>query len=232
MGTLHMLRLNINAAAVLEHGLHAGLDTPDWGYLLHVFLTDLFGTKAPRPFHIDARNVSADRICVLGYVTEDPETLRTDAQLFANPIVWSGVDWTSKPMPVQFQAGQRFGFSVRVCPVIRRHNEESRTIELDAFRSHRHLSRDGAYREWIRNRIAGATVLRSDLRYFQVNTLLRRTQAETVAERKNQKLRRPDAVIEGTLEVTDPERFHTTLVQGVGRHRGFGFGMVLLRRPI
>jgi CRISPR system Cascade subunit CasE len=245
-----MLRLNVHARAVLEHARHAGLcsDAPewvDWGYLLHVYLTDLFGTKAPRPFHVDTRNIThgipsrvpracgderEDRLCVLGYVTEDPETLRADAQQFANPVVWSGVDWTSKPMPTRFESGQRFGFSVRVCPVKRRH-DKGPAIEVDAFRRDRWLDRGTAYHDWIRNRIGGATVLRSDLQGFRLDPLLRRTQAETVADRQKRKLFRPDAVLEGLLQVTDPDRFRATLIQGVGRHRGFGFGMVLLRRP-
>lgn len=234
MGSLHMLRLNVQARAVLEHARHAGLcsdtsDWVDWGYLLHVYLTDLFGAKAPRPFHIDMRDKEV--LCVLGYVTEDPETLRADAQQFANPVVWSGVDWTSKPMPTRFEPSQRLGFSVRVCPVVRRHNEEDRIIEADAFQPTRWSSRDAAYHHWIGTRIGGATVLRSGLKSFRVDPLLRRTQAATVADRKKQKLSRPDAVLEGLLQVTDPTQFHRSLIQGIGRHGGFGFGMLLLRRP-
>ncbi|MEE8524028.1 MAG: type I-E CRISPR-associated protein Cas6/Cse3/CasE [Thermoanaerobaculia bacterium] len=42
---------------------------------------------------------------------------------------------------------------------------------------------------------------------------------------------RPDALLTGTLEVTDPDAFATLLARGVGRHRAFGFGMLLLRPP-
>lgn len=41
----------------------------------------------------------------------------------------------------------------------------------------------------------------------------------------------PDAVITGTLMVTDPEAFAAGLVRGIGRHRAFGFGMLLLTPP-
>ena len=41
--------------------------------------------------------------------------------------------------------------------------------------------------------------------------------------------RRPDVTFRGTLQVTDPDRFHALLARGVGRHRAFGFGMLLLR---
>jgi CRISPR system Cascade subunit CasE len=42
--------------------------------------------------------------------------------------------------------------------------------------------------------------------------------------------RRPDATFRGTLRVDDPARFAAAaLARGVGRHRAFGFGMLLLR---
>jgi CRISPR system Cascade subunit CasE len=42
----------------------------------------------------------------------------------------------------------------------------------------------------------------------------------------------PDAIMQGTLIVSDPEAFHALLARGVGRHRAFGFGMLLLRPPL
>ncbi|GAB4211209.1 MAG: hypothetical protein OHK0013_32690 [Sandaracinaceae bacterium] len=42
---------------------------------------------------------------------------------------------------------------------------------------------------------------------------------------------RPNAVLEGTLRVTDADAFRALLARGLGRHRAFGFGMLLLRRP-
>jgi CRISPR system Cascade subunit CasE len=40
---------------------------------------------------------------------------------------------------------------------------------------------------------------------------------------------RPNAVLEGTLRVVDAEAFRALLARGVGRHRAFGFGMLLVR---
>lgn len=41
---------------------------------------------------------------------------------------------------------------------------------------------------------------------------------------------RPNAVLTGTLRVTDADAFRALLARGIGRHRAFGFGMLLLRR--
>jgi CRISPR system Cascade subunit CasE len=42
-------------------------------------------------------------------------------------------------------------------------------------------------------------------------------------------MQRPNVVLEGTLRVTQTEGFRAVLARGVGRHRAFGFGMLLLR---
>ena len=39
----------------------------------------------------------------------------------------------------------------------------------------------------------------------------------------------PDATLQGTLAVVDSGAFQALLARGVGRHRAFGFGMLLLR---
>ena len=39
----------------------------------------------------------------------------------------------------------------------------------------------------------------------------------------------PDAVMRGILTITDAEAFFNLLTRGVGRHRAFGYGMLLLR---
>ena len=41
----------------------------------------------------------------------------------------------------------------------------------------------------------------------------------------------PEALMRGTLRVTDPAAFAALLARGVGRHAAFGFGMLLLRPP-
>jgi CRISPR system Cascade subunit CasE len=63
---------------------------------------------------------------------------------------------------------------------------------------------------------------------FQVDRFARRHHREDV--RKLVK-GRPAVTFEGTLTVTDGEQFEALLARGVGRHRAFGFGMLLLRPP-
>ena len=41
----------------------------------------------------------------------------------------------------------------------------------------------------------------------------------------------PDAILQGTLAVSNEETFAEILRNGVGRHRAYGYGMLLLRPP-
>jgi CRISPR system Cascade subunit CasE len=63
---------------------------------------------------------------------------------------------------------------------------------------------------------------------FQRERLARQTHR---GERRWEFCDRPDATMTGTLEVADAAAFHALLTRGVGRHRAFGFGMLLLRPP-
>jgi CRISPR system Cascade subunit CasE len=93
--------------------------------------------------------------------------------------------------------------------------------------------REDAYNLWLQaqvNRQRGIVIAESRLRCFRLENVFRRTQAETVGQRKNRIFLRPAAVVEGTLDVIDPDAFQILLRDGVGRHRSFGFGMLLLRR--
>jgi CRISPR system Cascade subunit CasE len=55
--------------------------------------------------------------------------------------------------------------------------------------------------------------------------LLRRTHGN---HRTTKRLERPDVRFEGDLTVRDAERFHEWLAHGIGRHRAFGFGALML----
>ena len=42
---------------------------------------------------------------------------------------------------------------------------------------------------------------------------------------------RSDAVLRGVLSITNPRAFAELLARGIGRHRSYGYGMLLLRPP-
>lgn len=97
------------------------------------------------------------------------------------------------------------------------------------------LDRAGIYRDWLAARIAasGCAVPRAiHLVALRRTTVVRRGRRPDGAEdpaRPVRPMERPEAVFSGLLEVTAPEAFTGWLGRGIGRHRAFGFGMLLLR---
>lgn len=93
------------------------------------------------------------------------------------------------------------------------------------------LDRERVYTAWLGRELArdGAASLEDGARLasFMREPVFRQGEP-TVTRRRT--MQRPNAVLEGTLKVRDAAAFRALLRRGVGRHRAFGFGMLLLRR--
>ena len=87
------------------------------------------------------------------------------------------------------------------------------------------------YTDWLRERFsdAGADLDHAQLDAFHLSTVLRRSSPDDTGRRRLLDQRGPDARFSGRLTVREPERFGAALGRGLGRHRAFGFGMLLLR---
>lgn len=215
--------------------LHARQDD-DLGYVLHAALRAAFGDLAPAPFALVRDTARPARL--LAYSGHAAAALREHASAFAEPDVagFLGLaDLAEKPMPDRFAEGRRLGFSLRVRPVVRtdRAGDRAHTRERDAFLAAIEGTAPGAgpsrgdvYQAWLAQRLAegGARPEQLILDSFRLTTTMRRDSA-----RKPRGLRGPDASFSGVLAVADPDRFAALLARGVGRHRAFGFGMLLLR---
>lgn len=241
---LHLVRIELSVPRLIEMGQRRHLvgRALDEDYLVHCALGEVFGEEAPRPFAVTGRGRD-HRVVVHGYATLEREALCERAQRFAEPSVYHIVDWpslASKPMPTVWPAGTVLGFTVRACPVVRmkKAGEHNRAgAEVDAFFARCWtvgdpripVDRGEVYREWLGQQVerhGGARLLDVGLERFQVGQLLRRTQEEA---RKSHVCKRPDATLGGILEVTQGEAFTGLLRRGIGRHRSFGFGMLLLK---
>jgi CRISPR system Cascade subunit CasE len=240
----------------------------DTGYLVHMQLGELFGEMVPKPFRID--RIDDQLIRVLAYSDHPASILKVHAEALAelrgersvpwlhgtalnaiqSPLIHSICDWqsfTDKPMPNIFKPGQRFGFELRACPVVRlakagikitRDGDKiqvKKGAEVDVFiqqawaRPDEKLSRETIYREWLEGqfkRRGGARLTGFRLKSFRCEKLIRRDHA---ARREAHQIKRPDAQIDGEIEITDSKAFTNMLRAGLGRHRGFGFGMLVLR---
>ena len=213
----------------------------DADYLVHALFCALFGAIAPAPFF---RN----RDEVLAYSNKDRSALIEQAHTYSMPQAYSCLDWercATKPLPTKWPVGKCLGFECRVCPVVRgpaghrRSNELEKckdAPEVDAYlarvwRDSAAPPREAVYKEWLSRELArwaSASLISAELKAFRLTRLLRRTQRSENG-RRSLGVTRPDVLFRGTLRIDDGEAFPRLLERGLGRHRAFGFGMLLFR---
>jgi CRISPR system Cascade subunit CasE len=212
-----------------------GIHDDDLGYALHALLKANFGDLAPKPF---ALRLPPQRDAeLLAYSSEPGESLRERAAAVAEPAAMEAIglnSLASKVMPIRWQVGARFGFEVRVRPMMRtdKDGNRERSREVDAFLvSPEGSNRGEVYAGWLRQRMAegGAELDRAHLKAFRLTRVSRRSMAKEDSPRALRHPMGPDATFTGLLAVRDPEAFAGLLARGIGRHRAFGFGMLLLR---
>ena len=83
--------------------------------------------------------------------------------------------------------------------------------------------REEVYRDWLAQRLSdrGARLEDAALRSFQRVRVVRKLRAHASEG--------PDAVMQGAVTVTEPRKFADLVAHGLGRHRAYGYGMILLR---
>ncbi|MBV8455542.1 MAG: type I-E CRISPR-associated protein Cas6/Cse3/CasE [Acetobacteraceae bacterium] len=238
---LFMVRAEFGQQPLMRFADRTGLNlrVADGGYILHAALAALFGDAAPRPFLV--RDIGARRLTLLGYASSSHHELSDRARALADPLAVDTIDLDSicsKPMPSAWRAGALYRFETRVCPVARISGRSAgeKPREVDVF-LHRCLrvsdetlvDREAVYREWLARELArdGAASLReARIVRFQRQRLARRDRSGPNPHLR--RCERPDVMLAGVLEVASPPAFAALLRRGLGRHRSFGFGMLLL----
>ncbi len=241
---LYMVSVPLDIGNLIRTTRATSAADEDTGLLLHHCLSALFGKAALQPFWL-APSLSDRSSIVLGYSAEPAAVLEARARLDASPELHQAVQWdrlASKEMPATFAKGTTLGYTIRYCPVTRLASDREfadgttfkRGSEIDVW-LHRRLSAAGEltlarapiYQEWFSDRLAGAANIDS----FQMNSFKRVSLARKThsSKRTTRRLERPAVEATGELTVAEPEKFCQLLARGVGRHRAFGFGMLLLR---
>lgn len=216
-------------------GIRQASRAPDNGYVWHALLTAAFGDNAPRPF--------VDRIAlrsnlVLGYTAMAPDQLPTNREMDELARAALRVNSIEKTvMPGSWRAGQSLSFEVRCRPIVRtrRHARSGNIDEMDAAVhasiENPRAGREQAYSEWLERELGreGACKLeQARMVSFRRTCVLRRSQG---GDRKPQLIEGPEVWMAGRLVVEQPIRFQSLLRRGLGRHRAFGFGCLLVARP-
>lgn len=196
------------------------------GMAIHKLLRETFGELAPQPFRIIAPK-GGWRGSLYGYATADASTLRAAASSYACPLQAKALPSAlidSKLMLADWNVGRRLGFEILIRPVVRAEGER------DAFQRLRERledvdespGREDAYAAWLAERLerGGARLEQARLEAFSLTRIWRAPNGGPVG---------PHALMRGALTITDSARFGAALAGGIGRHKAYGYGMLLLR---
>ncbi len=245
MAEVHLVRLILDHRELLRVAVRHRLGgSADDGALLHAGLSVMFATSTARatvPLHTyavdDFRMAAAngrDELCLLAYSSFDEHALLSRMGPGAGRLLR---ECKTRSMPA-FEIGDRLGFRARVCPVVRTRRPGSRPLnadaegrvisrEVDAFvhatlASDAQVDRERVYVQWIQRELG-----RDDASSLDA-ARLEEFRREQVRRSSGGRLERPNAVMQGVLTVRAADAFRQLLVRGLGRHRAFGFGMLLL----
>jgi CRISPR system Cascade subunit CasE len=223
----------------------------DMGYPIHSLLTAAFGENAPRPF----RYVDDDQ-ALLAYTHLNDASMAQHVAL-ADPEVAaalglgasaSSAGYSLRAFPSKWEVGHTLGFSVRIRPIghdIRTGQERDVSLAAVERSNGAPLDRHRIYLDWFCERLdkqGGARLCSHDadddstqahdaqVTHYRLLDVVRKTQKTAGSDvRKNKVITGPDVIIQGHLQVTDTEKFAALLSGGIGRHKAFGYGLLLLR---
>ncbi|MDN5938811.1 MAG: type I-E CRISPR-associated protein Cas6/Cse3/CasE [Salinisphaera sp.] len=244
---MHMIELALKSDRLVAHAQmqgHNHIHDEDLGYAVHGWLRDAVGEAAPRPFRLMEQRNGALRL--LGYSKTDAKTLHERASQLAPPLAFEVCDWNgaaSKPLDgIAWRRGQRLAFELRACPVVRGKQGERDAFlaQLPANDESMADARAAVYGHWLAKQLQesdnpdkkNAAQLEEgafNLKGFRLVSTWRQGQTSVQAGRKGRRVVRPDALLTGQLTVLNPDAFRNLLYCGIGRHRAFGFGMLLVR---
>jgi CRISPR system Cascade subunit CasE len=215
-------------AVTLSHTARHDVDM-----LIKSALTEAFGGAVVRPWslHRQAGPVAT----VIGYSAIPVADIETRLGMALPSIRTAIKALYGHALPI-LAAGQKFRFSVRLCPTIRVTPSKDKSHahgEIDAFlvavqRGETNIEREGVYTRYLIERLKGASVERVKLTRFRLEEMSRPHRGTSARPSSFAQRVVPDAVLGGLLTVVDPTAFAQTLMSGVGRQRAFGRGYVRL----
>ncbi len=240
MKPLFMIELKFDVVALYRfmhtQGLFRSEDDAELGYEIHAWLGAAFAEMAPKPWRLLMDKHRPPRI--LAYAPHAANTFQQRMIEFAEPSVFQVCPepqlMISSRMIPEWEKERKLGFQTLVCPVGRKARSG---IEKDLFLIHadnqddtHKLNRETIYCEWAKQRFNNYSVVVDSIRLAGFRLVKQRRQTQTSqGKRLFHLIVRPQALLEGEITIKDPQKFTLLLRHGIGRHRSFGFGMILLR---
>jgi len=197
--------------------------------ILKTILWESFSGGVVRPWAAHAQRGPITTI--VGYSQAGADDLNKRRAL-ALPSVQAAVGEALTAALPSLGAGEQYRFSIRLVPTVRITKSETRRygerdaflVKVEAAAKDGLLTRDDVYRDYLSERLPGATIDTSRLVQFRLRPFMRPREDGSVAKKTM-----PEAVLEGTITVSDPEKLIPAIAQGVGRQRAYGCGMLRLQ---
>lgn len=226
--TLNMIRARLDYRALHEWMQEKDLSDQDHG--MHCLLGETFGSLAPRVFRtIGPRTGNIGTL--YGYCQAAAEELLETARATADPvnleIIQEG-SLTGKSMDLNWKEGQQLNFELRARPVARVPRPDGRRYrEIDFYQpGNGFQNREEAYAHWLGKQLDRKGAARLD----RVQVPVCR-QVRSCRNRHGRPVEGPDVIFNGALTVLDTGKFQAALAHGIGRHKAYGYGMLLLKPP-
>ena len=231
MNMLYLMQAKLDPVRLARWSAEQGISDPDRA--LHCLVYGTFGAgKIPRPFLM--QTPEADPLgtaSLLAYTPLEQKELRALAaenQTLAMESVMPPESLRTAPTPAMWKPGTKLGFSVRVRPTQRaKWKKTGKPTERDIYLERAgETTRGELYCQWVAGMMekqGGALLAPGTL--AMTRFAIRRVRRQ----RASGYFRGPDATISGGLEVENTEKFQELLAKGIGRHRAYGYGMVVLR---
>ena len=227
----------------------------DTDHAVHCLLKESFGETSPKPYRTMSHTGEVYSI-LYGYSEQTAEELRETALYSQDPAqakILPPENLESKAMPTEWREGQRLSFETRTrmslntSSSLERATGEMRQLmddgvvhprsEYDLMVWENHLAKlrgtrvppqEEVYAQWL-----SQAVRRSEAAVLENDRARLVASRSSVAKRKRdgKGFRGTDAVMRGNLVITNPDNFNTLMARGLGRHRSYGYGMLLLGPP-
>ncbi|KPQ08601.1 MAG: subtype I-E CRISPR-associated protein Cse3 [Rhodobacteraceae bacterium HLUCCA12] len=239
--SLHLIEMPLSLPSLNRWAgqRNLGRNQFDEGLALHHLLGEAFGPAVLQPFRLLVAS-RARTGTLYAYSAASAEELRASAAPVLGPseaevVSLDALRSIERPENT-WKMGARLGFDLKSRPVVRlasaiesADGRFQKGAEVDVFlaktlRNDEARPREDVYLDWLAARVSpAAELVRDECRLHQ----FRRVRSL----RGGHRVEGPEAVIHGTLVVHEPQEFSRLLARGVGRHRSYGYGMLLLRPP-
>ena len=234
MNGIYLMKADINLRNMARWAAEENHSDPD--RTAHCLLTESFGPEdAPRPFLIKATeeygNLQGTLLAYTRMTVEGLQELAERHQRLAHASVLDPETIKAVRTPTQWEEGQTLEFEIRTKPTKRSSSRQDggHGREQDFFlASPTNSSRAETYCQWLARTMSRQGALLADPTTMTVRQLsLRRTKHQNNSGWHTA----PDVTITGPATVINPQLMEQAIANGLGRHKGYGYGMLLLKRP-